>query len=39
VPALLVVGGFLFHPSLAVIGGLFGLVWLYALYVRWSVLR
>ena len=39
VPALLIVGGFLFHPSLAVIGGLFGLVWIYALYVRWSVLR
>jgi hypothetical protein len=39
VPVLLILGGFLFHPSLAVIGGVFGLVWIYALYVRRSVLR
>jgi hypothetical protein len=39
VPVLLVIGGFLFHPSLAVIGVVFGLVWTYALYVRRSVLR
>jgi hypothetical protein len=30
--------GFLVHASLAVLGVLFGLVWLYVLRVRWSVL-
>jgi hypothetical protein len=30
----LVVAGFLFHPSLAALGVLFGLVWFYVLYVR-----
>jgi len=39
VPVLLVVGGFVFHPSLAAIGVVFALVWIYALYVRASVLR
>jgi Protein of unknown function (DUF4233) len=39
IPVLLIVGGFVFHPSLAVIGLIFGLVWIYALYVRRSVLR
>jgi len=28
------VAGFLFHPSLAALGVLFGLVWFYVLYVR-----
>jgi hypothetical protein len=35
----LVVAGFLFHPSLAVLGVLFGLVWVYVLSVRRRVTR
>lgn len=31
--------GFVLHPALAVLGVLFGLAWLYALYVRGRVLR
>jgi hypothetical protein len=31
--------GFIFHPSLAVLGVLFGLGWSYVLYVRHTVLR
>ncbi len=36
---VLIVGGFVFHPSLAVLGVLFGLLWGYVLYVRRRVLR
>jgi Protein of unknown function (DUF4233) len=39
VPAALVVCGFVIHPSLAVLGVLFGLLWAYVLHVRRSVLR
>ncbi len=35
---VLIAGGFLFHPSLAVVGVLFGLAWTYAMYVRRRVL-
>ncbi len=31
--------GFVFHPSLAVLGAIFGLGWAYVLYVRRTVLR
>jgi hypothetical protein len=34
----LVVSGFVFHPSLAVLGVLFGLLWIYVLHVRRIVL-
>jgi hypothetical protein len=36
--AALIAGGFLFHPSLAVVGVLFGLAWVYILHVRRRVL-
>ncbi len=36
-PVALVVAGVLIHPSLAVLGGLFGLLWLYVLHVRRTV--
>jgi hypothetical protein len=39
VQVVLLVSGFVFHPSLAVLGVLFGLLWLYVLHVRRSVLR
>jgi uncharacterized protein DUF4233 len=39
VPAALVAAGFAVHPSLAVLGVLFGLLWTYVLHVRRSVLR
>lgn len=39
VPVLLVIAGFVFHPSLAVLGVLFGLVWLYVLSVRRNIVR
>ncbi len=35
---VLVVAGFVFHVSLAVLGILFGLLWIYVLHVRRSVL-
>jgi hypothetical protein len=38
-PGVLIVGGFVFHPSLAVLGVLYALVWAYVLYVRHGVLR
>jgi hypothetical protein len=38
-PVMLVVGGFAFHPSLAALGVLFGLLWAYVLWVRRSVLH
>jgi Protein of unknown function (DUF4233) len=39
VQVVLLVSGFVFHASLAVLGVLFGLLWLYVLHVRRSVLR
>ncbi|MGE5826797.1 MAG: DUF4233 domain-containing protein [Micromonosporaceae bacterium] len=39
VPVALLVAGLAFHPALAGLGVLFGLVWLYVLHVRRSVLR
>ena len=39
VPVLLVGAGIAFHPSLAAVGILFGLVWAYVLWVRRRVLR
>jgi Protein of unknown function (DUF4233) len=36
--AVLIVGGYFVHGSLVVLGVLFGLVWLYALHVRRTVL-
>jgi hypothetical protein len=36
---LVFASGFVFHPSLAVLGVLFGLVWGYVLHVRRRVLR
>jgi hypothetical protein len=38
VQAVLIVGGYFVHGSLVVLGVLFGLVWLYALHVRRTVL-
>jgi hypothetical protein len=35
--AALIVCGFVFHPSLGVLGALFGLVWTYILHVRRGV--
>ena len=37
-PVALVVAGFTLHPSLGVLGVIFGLVWLYVLRVRATVL-
>ena len=37
-PIALIVSGFVFHPSLAILGVLFGLCWLYVLRVRKKVL-
>jgi hypothetical protein len=39
VPVLLVGAGITFHPSLAALGVLFGLLWAYVLWVRRSVLK
>lgn len=39
VQVALVVSGLIFHASLAVLGVLFGLLWIYVLHVRRSVLR
>jgi hypothetical protein len=38
VPVALFVAGFVFHPSLAVLGVLFGLLWAYVAHVRRRVL-
>ena len=38
VQVVLLVSGFVFHPSLAVLGVLFGLLWAYVLHVRRTVL-
>jgi hypothetical protein len=38
VQVVLIVGGYFVHGSLVVLGVLFGLVWLYALHVRRTVL-
>jgi hypothetical protein len=38
-PVALVVAGIVFHPSLAALGVLFGLVWAYVLWVRRTVLH
>jgi hypothetical protein len=38
-PVVLVAAGIAFHPSLAALGVVFGLVWTYVLWVRRSVLR
>ncbi len=38
VPAVLVICGFLVHPSLGVLGLIFGAVWFYVLHVRRTVL-
>lgn len=38
VPVALIVAGFLVHVSLSVLGGIFALVWLYVLRVRYTVL-
>lgn len=38
IQVLLLLSGFVFHSSLAVAGVLFGLLWLYVLHVRRSVL-
>lgn len=35
---VLIVGGYFVHPALVVAGVVLGLVWAYALYVRWTVL-
>jgi hypothetical protein len=39
VQVILFAAGFVFHPALAVLGVLFGLLWLYVLYARRTVLR
>jgi hypothetical protein len=39
VQVVLLVSGFVFHASLAVLGVLFGLLWIYVLHVRRNVLR
>jgi hypothetical protein len=39
VQVVLLLSGFVFHPSLAVLGVLFGLLWTYVLHVRRNVLR
>jgi hypothetical protein len=38
VQVILFASGFVFHPSLAALGVLFGLLWLYILHVRRTVL-